>query len=178
MALGNFRVSNLPATKHNRYLDLITVLQKLPGPLCLYIKVVLVNLGTKLDLLDGSQFLFLARFAVPFALLVLEFTVIHEATDGWPSVRCYIDKVQPLLTRQLQGFISLHCPKLIAFPVDYQDLPGPYLFINEQISANLVSPPENIKEQVQATCSDNPYCFRLTLVARKLQGEKRWLLLM
>ena len=87
-----FDVRHLATTEENGYLDFVFVLQKANRLFDFEVDVVLARFGTQANFLQFR----LMRFAVllsPFALLILELSIVHDSTNGWFRFRCYFNKI-------------------------------------------------------------------------------------
>lgn len=111
-------ISDFPSSKQNGDLGLVLLAQKTPDVLDLRQQVMLVRLGTNLDLLNLDDRLFLLGFLAPFALLILELPVVHDFTDWGSGVRSDFHQVELILCRQLQGFLQRQHAQLLTLATD------------------------------------------------------------
>ena len=88
------------------------------------LEVVVVDLGPNADLFQLDDVLVTTRLALLAALLIPVLAVIHQPADRRHGVGCYLNKVEPSLTRHLERIKGRNDANLLA------------LFVNEPNLAN------------------------------------------
>ena len=126
--LPDVLMGDLASPKHQGNLDLVAVAQKFLDVLQLELVIVLIGLGTKLDLfnfdhrgLASGQLL---------ALLKLETPEIHDPAHGGGSLGSHLHQVQPGGAGSLQGLPDGLHPQLGPVIADDPDLRGPDVLID------------------------------------------------
>ncbi len=123
-------VAHLPAPKNQRDLDLVAVLEKVPGHFQLGLIVMLVDLGPNLEFFYLHDPLFFGSFFVALALSIAELSIIHYFANGGHAFRRNLNQIQALFPRGLLGLDEIHNSQLLARIPDQTDLPGPYLMVD------------------------------------------------
>ena len=95
------RVGHFPAPEQHGQLHLVASVQKLGRLSTLRFEIVVVDLGPDSDLFEFDDVLVLPGVAFFAALLILEFPVVHQATDGRHRVRRNLNQIQPTLASHL-----------------------------------------------------------------------------
>src|SRR6478735_7689161 len=98
----------LAAAEHDRDLDLVARTQEPHDVTLLGLVVVLVDLGTKLHLLDDHVRLVAPGLAGLLGVLVLELPVVHELADRGASLRGDLDEVEVGLDGKLECLVGRH----------------------------------------------------------------------
>jgi hypothetical protein len=101
--------------------------------------VVLVDLGTKLHLLDDHVRLVPTGFTGLLGVLVLELPVVHELADGGLALRGDLDQVEVRLLRQLQRLVRRNDPDRLAIGSNEPDLGNPDPIVDAQLCADVSS---------------------------------------
>ena len=122
--MSSVRVNDLPASEPHRYLDLVPFFKELSGVFCLGLQVMTIGLWTDLDLLDLDDPLFLLGYLCFLALLVLEFTVIHDPANRWVCSRRNLNKVEPQILGRRYGVVFFQYAQLLTFSSNDSELPG------------------------------------------------------
>ena len=122
----------LAATEHDRYLDLVSVPQEADGILQLDVKIMLLDIGTKLYFLDRNDLLLLLGFFFPFLLFISVLAEIHDAAYRRLSLRSNLHEIQMLLHRHVQSIFSRHDAELFAARARHANLTDANLFINSK----------------------------------------------
>ena len=106
------RVGDLAAAEHDRHFDFAAVEKQPFGHLRFDFVVVRVDLGSQFHLAQFEVFLLLARVFVFLRLLVLQSTVITNATDRRNRGGRDLDEVEPLRAREIHRFLGRHDAEL------------------------------------------------------------------
>ena len=96
----------------------------------------IIDLGTKLLLLDDSLLLVLTRLARLLGGLLLELAVVHDFADRRFSVRGNLDKVQIGIVGKPACIFDTNDAYLLATGADEADLGYPNALINSSFSAD------------------------------------------
>jgi len=118
---SNIHVGNLSPTKNKRYLGLISLFKKTPDMLNLKHQVMIIGLGTQLNLLDLNMYLFLSGFLQLLALLILELAIVHNAANGWHRRGRHLNEIQLLLFRQFKCLGCWNDAELFAVRANYSN---------------------------------------------------------
>ena len=78
----------------------------------------IINLGTKLLLLDNSLLLVLTSLACLLCSFILELAVVHELAHRRAGVGCHLDQVEVGLLSQTQGVLHADNADLLAAGAD------------------------------------------------------------
>lgn len=115
------RSTQVSTTKHDGHLHLVAVSKEAACVIQFRLQVVLVDVGTKLDLLDGKTRLFLASF--PGLLIFLEtvFAPVHDPHDDGAYVRRDLHQVEPLVQGYTPGFVERDDARLFTIGIDESD---------------------------------------------------------
>lgn len=133
-------MGHLASPEADRYLDLVSLLQKLLNRLGLEGQIVLVGRRPHPDLFEQCHALILARFALFLLLLKLVPTVVEETTDRRDSRGGNFDEIQIALAGEPQGLVEGKNTKLLAILTDDSDVAGTDTFVDAEILANRLSP--------------------------------------
>ncbi len=120
-----FGMGHLTTTKHDRYLDLVSLFEEFSNVIRFRVEIVIVDFRTVLDLFHGDGVLMLARLLRPLALLIAILPIVHNAAYGRYRLACNLHQIQAALFRFADGINGTHNPKLIPFFVDHTNLTGP-----------------------------------------------------
>ena len=101
--------------------------------------VVLVDLGTKLHLLDDHVRLVPTRLTGLLGVLVLELPVVHELADGRLALRRDLDQVEVGLLGELQCLVGRDDADGLAVGSDEADLGNPDPVVDTQLGADMSS---------------------------------------
>ena len=91
-----FDVSHLATTKQNGHLHFIIVLEKTDSLLHLELNVVFARFGSNANLFQFCLMLF--TFGGPFTFVVLELSIVHDATNRWLGFGRDFDEIEPVFT--------------------------------------------------------------------------------
>ena len=99
---------DLAATKAQRDLAFVTVIQEALDVAHLDVVVTIIGTGTELDFLDLDDLLLGLRFGSLLLLLVLELTVVHQTAHRRHSRGGNFNQVNVNLTGHAQGISQAH----------------------------------------------------------------------
>ena len=111
----------LAPPKHDRYLDLVPVLEETQDMPLFGGVVVRIDLWPELDLLDGDRALVLSRLLCLLLLLIAPLAVIHDPAYGWTAFRSYLDQVEIELNGDVQRVLRAHLAPVLAFVINEPD---------------------------------------------------------
>jgi len=94
----------LSASKSQRYLAFVSIIQKALDVAHFDVVVTIVSTRSEFDFFDLDDFLFGLRFCCLFLLLVFEFAVIHETAYRRFCVGCNFYQIDIVFPSQAQGF--------------------------------------------------------------------------
>ena len=123
-------VGHFTTTETERHLYLHLFAEEVDGMLQLNAKVMRVDVGAKLDLLNLIRVLVLLGFLFLLGLLVTELAVIDQFTNRRIGVRSDFDEIHAAVAPERDGITEGHHPQLTAFGVDDTDLAGTDFAIN------------------------------------------------
>src|SRR6478672_7034400 len=129
----------LTTAEHDRDLDLVAGTEEPHDVTLLGLVVVLVDLGTKLHLLDDHVRLVPAGLAGLLGVLVLELAVVHELADRGASLRGDLDEVEVGLLGQLECLVGRHDPNGLTVGSDEPDLGYADPLVDAQLGADTSS---------------------------------------
>ncbi len=133
-------MGQLTSTEQHRDLDFVPLLEELVRPLGLRLEIVLADLRPEANLFQLNDFLMLASLTLLLRLLVLEATVVEQATDRRDDVGSDFDEIQVSGLGQLERLVGGHHPELLAVLVDDPDLTDANSLVNAELSANGPTP--------------------------------------
>ena len=90
----DFRVCILPTAEEDGQFDLVPIVQEFGGAFAFGFEIVIIDLRADAHLFKLNNVLVLASFAFLPALLIAEFSVIHEPTDRRNCVWSNFDEIQ------------------------------------------------------------------------------------
>jgi hypothetical protein len=129
----------LASPEHDRYLDLVALLQEPLDVALLCAVVVRVDLGPQLDLFDDRLGLVLARLPGLQGRFVLELPVVHELADRWPGHGRDLDEVEICFLRQPERIVDGNYPDLLAGWADKTHFGDPDALVNTRFGADVTS---------------------------------------
>lgn len=127
------------STEHDGDLDLGSLIQESDHVTLLRLVIVIIDLGTKLLLLDHSLLLVLTSFAGLLVLLVLELAEVHDLDYGWLRVRCNLDQVEICIVSQLACVLDADDACLLTIWTYKTYLGNPDTFVDANFSADVYS---------------------------------------
>lgn len=130
-ALPLFDVSHLAAAEHDRHDDLVFVKEEAAGLGDLEFDVVIPRLRTEADFLDLG--VMNVGFVVLFLLLILELAEVHDSAHRWLLIRCHLDQIETGVSRERQGVVCGHDPKLTAVGSNDTDRCDPNLLVDAML---------------------------------------------
>src|SRR5215510_11836399 len=92
--------------------------------------IVLIRPGTKLDLLDGDDYLLLFCLVRPLLSFVLKLPEVDDLANRGISVRGNFDEIQPLFAGGANGLASVHHSELFTVFADDAYLWDANSFVN------------------------------------------------
>ena len=113
-------VGHLTAAEADGNLDLVPGLEEARGIAYLDVHVVVVGLGTKLDLFELNLHLVTAGCRLLLLAVVFHPTVVGDATHRRPAIGGHLDEVEPAILRKANGIFREKLTKTIPFVVDYE----------------------------------------------------------
>lgn len=116
---ARFWMDDFTATKGNDEPNLISFFKKSANVPDLEVVVVIIRLGTELDLFDLDDGRALLRVIRLFRLLILKLAVVHNTTDRGHGLRRDLDEIESLFFRQTQRFVGRHDAELAAIVADH-----------------------------------------------------------
>jgi hypothetical protein len=124
-----FPVYNFPAFKKDNDLGLVARFNE-PGDM-LQLKgiIMLIGVGTKLDLFEVNDFLILFSFVCFFALTVFEFAKIHDPANGRIGRWRHFHKVQIIFLGHVDGILSEKNSHLFSVIADHGNFLYSYHFV-------------------------------------------------
>ena len=127
---SQFLMGHFPATENDARLGFVPFSQESHDVILFELKIVLFSLRPEFYLLYDNLLLMLLCFVGPFALLVLELTIIHDPANGGTGSRSHFHKIQSARPRMGQSLFRSHDSQLSGFFVYNPDLLGPDHFIH------------------------------------------------
>jgi hypothetical protein len=124
-----FPMDYFPAFKKYHDLGLVSRFDETGDMLQLEVIIVLVGVGTKLDLFEVNHLLVLFGFVRFLALLVFEFAKIHDPANGRIGRRGHFHKVKVIFLSHIDGVLSEENSHLFAVIADHGYFLDPYHFI-------------------------------------------------
>src|SRR5574341_2597572 len=112
--MADLRVGHFTAAKLDRYLDLVAFVEKALRAAQLGVKIVVINFGTETHFFELGQVLMLLRLPILLGLLVLELSIIKQATHGRDAIGGDLNEVHVSIARDLEGLRGLQNAKLVA----------------------------------------------------------------
>lgn len=122
---AEIHVSYFATAENQRNFGLVALLKETPDVLDLEHQVMIIGLGTELDLLDLHMNLLFAGLLLFLALLVLELSIIHDPADWRNSCRRHLDQVELLLLGKLHGLRYGDDTQRLTIGTDDPDLGSP-----------------------------------------------------
>ena len=129
----------LTTAEHDRDLDLVAGPEEPDDVALLGLVVVLVDLGTKLHLLDDHVRLVAACLTGLLGVLVLELPVVHELAHRGACRRRDLDEVEVGLLGELERFVRRHDAHGLAVGSHEPDLGNPDPVVDSQLGADVSS---------------------------------------
>src|SRR5260370_21605954 len=129
----------LASPEHDRYLDLVALLQEALDVALLGAVVVRVDLRPQLDLLDDRLGLILARLPGLQGGLVLELAVVHQLGDRGPGHGRNLDQVEICLLAQPERIVNGDNPDLFAGWADEPYFAYPDALVDTRVDADVPS---------------------------------------
>ena len=108
-------MGKLTATEHDGHFDLVPFLYETKCVLQLDVKIVLFNVGAKLNFFDVNNLLLLLRFLFPLLLFIAVLTEVHDAAHRRLCLRRNLDEVKMLFFGHTQCVTSCHDAQLFSF---------------------------------------------------------------
>ena len=138
-------MGHLPPAKHNRNLDLVAFFHKTQGVFQLDVKIMLLDIGTKLYFFYSDDLLLFLGFLFPFLLFISIFAEIHDAAHRRFRLRRHLHKIKVLFLRQAQSIPRLHDAELLARRAGHAHFPDVDFLIDSQtILTDKNTPPPKI----------------------------------
>jgi hypothetical protein len=115
-------VREFAAAEAQRDLDLVAFADELVN--CLHFGgiIMVIDVGTHLDLFDLLRLLALAGEVGLFLGLIFEFADVEEFRDGWIGVGRDFNQIETKLVRLLHRFLGVHHAQIFAIFVDHPHL--------------------------------------------------------
>ncbi len=123
-------IGDFTPPEHHGDLHLVVLLKKLPDMLDLDLQIMLLRLGSETDLLDLNDRLALFGDLNLLALLVSEFSIIHDPADRRRRGGRHFHQIQTRLGRLRQGIRQRNDPQLLPVHIDYPDRRSPDLTVD------------------------------------------------
>src|SRR4029078_910761 len=105
--LTGLRVNDLTAAEDDHKLALVAFLQEAADVFDLEVEIVVVRLGTQLDLLEDDRRLVPTRGLLLRGGLVLDLAEVHDLADRRRRPRIDFDQLQPLLFSEAERLMGL-----------------------------------------------------------------------
>jgi hypothetical protein len=96
-------VGIFPAAEDHRKYDFVLLFQELLGPVDLGHQVVFTDFGPEAELFVPT--VMSVPLVLPLLLLVLELSIVHDATDGWLLGWGNLDQIEPHFASLLQRLV-------------------------------------------------------------------------
>lgn len=96
----------------------MTLLQKLKDLPAFYLKIMLSYPITQSHFLEDIGVVGFLVFFPSLLLLILELPIIDYATDGWVSLRSYLQEIHLSISRHLQSFFSREDSQLFSLRIN------------------------------------------------------------
>lgn len=136
----NFLMENLTTAEPQIELDLVAIEQETPRLFGFDIKIVFIGFRFQADLLDIHLLLVFPRLALFLRLLVAEFAVIQNATDGRDGVRRDFNQIKPAFFRHQQGIADWDNADLCAILVNQAHFASANAIVDTKPVSNCSAP--------------------------------------
>src|SRR5215472_4546664 len=123
-------VGHLAATKTQRDLDLVALVEESPDRAHFHVVIVIIDHRPELDFLDLDDLLFLARLGGLLLFLVLELTKIEDFTDWGRHVGGDFDEIESRLQRNIERITQCNDAAIFSFLVDQLHLSDANIFVD------------------------------------------------
>ena len=134
-------MGQLPAAEEQIDPNLIAFREEFPNILQFYLEVMVIYLGADPDEFELRGFLLTVRIFVPFALLILELTIVHNPAHRGLPIGGNLDQIQIPLRGCLQGISAGHNAELGSAFVNNPHLSSANHFIDPKLFDYEYSPP-------------------------------------
>lgn len=148
-------VSYLASAETNCCLDLVSILQDLPGVLHLKIVVVIIGHRSELNLFDLDHRLLPLGFVGLLFLFVLILSEIDDAADWRISLGSNLDQVISTLSGEVGCVLWGHNAELPPLFIDYSDLAGTNALIGTNLRCPRITPRPATKTTTRRTSINN-----------------------
>ena len=105
--MADLGMSHLAAAELDGHFDLVTFIEEALCALEFGVKIVIVDFRTQTHFFELSQVLVLLSVTILLCLLVLELTLVKQATHGGDAVGGDLNEVEASIARDLEGLRGL-----------------------------------------------------------------------